>query len=128
MLLLDTCTFLWWATDDERVPAGVQKRLRDPDEQVFFSSVSAWEICVKVALSKLALPMAPAEYVPDHRQRLGIEALPLEEADVLAISRLPALHRDPFDRMLVSQAIARGLTLVTPDPDIRKYPCLTWWG
>ena len=127
-LLLDTCTFLWWATDDPSVPQSVRARLRDPDEQVFLSSVSVWEVCVKHALGKLPLPIAPSDYVPDRRKRLGISALALEEPDALSIAKLPSLHRDPFDRMLVSQAIARGLTLVTPDPVVRAYPCLTWWG
>jgi PIN domain nuclease of toxin-antitoxin system len=128
MLLLDTCTFLWWTSGDACVPDRVRTRLRDPDEAVFLSSVSAWEICVKHALGKLELPVAPADFVPDRRKRLGIAQLALEEGDVLPITRLPTLHRDPFDRMLVAQAIARGLTLVTPDPILRAYPCGTWWG
>jgi PIN domain nuclease of toxin-antitoxin system len=128
MLLLDTCTFLWWATDDPSVPGGVRDRLRDPDELVYLSSVSAWEICAKHALGKLPLPAPPSEYVPDRRRKLAIAALGLEESDVLSLTKLPPFHRDPFDRMLVSQAIARGLTLVTPDPAVRAYPCLTWWG
>jgi hypothetical protein len=89
--------------------------------------VSAWEICVKHALGKLPLPSAPDAYVPDRRDKLGIASLFLEEADVLSICRLPRLHRDPFDRMLVAQAIACGLTLLTPDPAVRAYPCVTWW-
>lgn len=128
MLLLDTCTFLWWATDDEHVPERVRARLRDVDEQVFLSSVSAWEMCTKYALGKLTLPVPPGEYVPDRRRRMGIAALPLEEPDILASAKLPPLHRDPFDRMLVAQAIARGLTVVTPDIAVRAYPCLSWWG
>jgi PIN domain nuclease of toxin-antitoxin system len=128
MLLLDTCTFLWWATDSEHVPDAVRARLRDPNEQVFLSAVSAWEICVKHALGKLALPIDPRDYVRDRRRRLAIEELPLEESDALTIGRLPALHRDPFDRMLVAQAIAQELCIVTPDAAIRAYPCLTWWG
>lgn len=128
MLLLDTCTFLWWATGDECVPEAVRSRLRSVDEQVFLSSVSTWEICTKFALGKLPLPAPPSEYLSDRRRRMGIAALPLEESDVLSVTRLPQLHRDPFDRMLVSQAIARGLTIVTPDAAIRSYPCLTWWA
>jgi PIN domain nuclease of toxin-antitoxin system len=128
VLLLDTCTFLWAATDDPCVPDAVRSRLRDPDEQIALSSVSAWEICLKFGLGRLPLPEPPDHYVPDRRTRLAIAPLPLEEADVLPLSKLPSLHRDPFDRMLVSQAIARGLTIVTPDAEIRAYPCLTWWG
>jgi PIN domain nuclease of toxin-antitoxin system len=74
------------------------------------------------------VPAPPSEYASDRRHRLGISALALEEPDVLQIEKLPPLHRDPFDRMLVSQAIARGLTLATPDPSVRAYPCVTWWG
>lgn len=128
MLLLDTCTFLWWATDDPSVPEAVRVRLRDADEQVFLSAVSVWEICSKFALGKLPLPVMPSEYVPDRRKRLGIAPLALEETDVVTVAKLPPLHRDPFDRMLVAQAISRGLTLVTPDPAVLAYPCMTWWG
>ncbi len=128
MLLLDTCTFLWWATGDPCVPESVRARLRDPNEQVFLSSVSAWEVCVKHALGKLPLPVTPEEYISNRRVRLGIAPLPLEESDVFALTRLPPLHRDPFDRMLIAQAIARGLTLVTPDGLVRAYPIRTWWG
>ena len=128
MLLLDTCTFLWAATGDACVPEVVRERLRDPDEHVLLSSVSAWEICVKFGLGKLPLPEPPDRYIPDRRSRLAISGLALEESDVLPLAKLPALHRDPFDRMLVAQAIARGLTIVTPDPSVRAYPCLTWWG
>jgi PIN domain nuclease of toxin-antitoxin system len=128
LLLLDTCTFLWWTTGDPSVPEAVRDRLRDQDQQVFLSAVSTWEICVKFALGRLPLAAPPADYVPDRRRRLGIVAIDLQEADVLAITKLPPLHRDPFDRMLAAQAIARGMTLVTPDPGVRAYPCLTWWG
>lgn len=128
LLLLDTCTFLWAATDDPCVPEAVKERLRDPDELVFLSTVSAWEIYVKFALGKLPLPEPPDRYVPDRRQKLAIASASLEETDVLPLPKLPALHRDPFDRMLVSIAIARGMTIVTPDMAVRAYPCLSWWG
>jgi PIN domain nuclease of toxin-antitoxin system len=127
LLLVDTCTFVWWATDDPLVPERVSARLRDPDTQVFLSSVSVWEIVVKYGLGKLPLPVEPSEYVPDRRRRLGISPLALEEADVLTAGKLPSLHRDPFDRMLVAQSVARGLALVTPDPAVRAYPCVTFW-
>ena len=104
MLLLDTCTFLWAATDDPCVPEAVRARLRDPGERVGLSAVSAWEICLKFALGKLTLPEPPERYVTDRRARLAFEALPLDETDTFPLAKLPALHRDPFDRMLVAQA------------------------
>jgi PIN domain nuclease of toxin-antitoxin system len=128
LLLLDTCTFLWWVAGDPSVPAVVRDRLRDPDEQVFLSVVSTWEVCLKFSLGKLPLPAPPADYLPDRRVRHGIASVDLQETDVLAVTKLPVLHRDPFDRMLVAQAIARGFVLVTPDPLVRAYPCVTWWG
>jgi PIN domain nuclease of toxin-antitoxin system len=128
VLLLDTCTFLWAATDDPAIPDTVKMRLRDPDERVALSAISAWEMCLKFALGKLPLPAPPERYIADRRARLAFEPLPLEETDVFPLARLPPLHRDPFDRMLVAQAIARGLTIVTPDPAIRSYPCSSWWG
>jgi PIN domain nuclease of toxin-antitoxin system len=128
VLLLDTCTFLWAATGDACVPALVQARLRDPNQQVLLSAASVWEMCLKFALGKLPLPEAPERYIPGRRARLGFTALPIDESDVFPLARLPALHRDPFDRMLVSQAINRGFTIVTPDAAVRAYPCLSWWG
>jgi PIN domain nuclease of toxin-antitoxin system len=73
------------------------------------------------------LPSDASSYVPAERQRHLIEPLPLDEIAVLALSRLPALHRDPFDRMLVCQSITHGMTLVTPDREIRQYPVPTFW-
>jgi PIN domain nuclease of toxin-antitoxin system len=128
VLLVDTCTFLWWATDDPCVPSAVRERLRNPDETVYLSVVSAWEIAVKYALGKLPLPSPPHDYVPELRKKLLIASLELEEVDVLHATKLPALHRDPFDRMLVAQAIARGFTIVTSDDAVRAYPCMTYWS
>jgi PIN domain nuclease of toxin-antitoxin system len=127
MLLLDTCTFLWWAAGDARVPQPLQAILRDPDQRVCLSAVSAWEIAVKVRIGKLVLPAPPATYVPDRRKRLSIEALPLSEPEVSFLAKLPDLHRDPFDRMLICQAMANRAALVTPDAAITQYPCLTVW-
>ena len=83
---------------------------------------------MKFGLGKLPLPESPDRYISDRRSKLAISSLALEESDVLPLAKLPALHRHPFDRMLVAQAIARGLTIVTPDSAVRAYPCLSWWG
>ena len=99
----------------------------DPGNEVFLSSVSTWEIAVKTALGRLALPEPVDRFVPTERERHGVDSLPLDEDSVLHLSRLPALHRDPFDRLLICQAIAHGLVVVTPDQDIRQYPLRTLW-
>lgn len=126
-LLLDTCTFLWCIEGGASLPDAVRRALADPSNDVRLSSVSAWEIGVKHALGKLPLPEPPERYVPAQRSARGIAPLPLDEEATLCLHRLPPVHRDPFDRMLVCQALVGGLTLVTPDPDIRRYPVKTLW-
>jgi PIN domain nuclease of toxin-antitoxin system len=94
---------------------------------VFLSAASAWEIAIKHGLGRLPLPEAPERFVPAERDAHGITPLPIDEESALHLSRLPALHRDPFDRMLVSQAIVHGLTILTPDPLVTQYPARTMW-
>ncbi len=126
-LLLDTATFLWWVTGDRAVSAEARAAIIDPTRRVFLSSVSAWEITVKHGLGKLPLPESPAALIPKWRTDHEFEELALSEAAVLQLPRLPLLHRDPFDRMLVCQSIEHGLTIVTPDEAIRDYPVRTLW-
>jgi PIN domain nuclease of toxin-antitoxin system len=126
-LLLDTCTFLWIISDDPALSEEARSAFSDPANEVYLSAVSVWEIAVKHALKRLPLPEAPDRFIPAQRTRHAIQSLPLEEEAVLQISRLPEHHRDPFDRMLVCQAIAHGLTVLTPDEAIRQYPVRTVW-
>lgn len=126
-LLLDTCTFLWLVRGSARLSAPAAALFRDPANEVFLSVVSAWEIAVKHGLGRLPLGDTPARYVPAERTRHGIAALPLGEDDALMLDRLPAVHADPFDRLLVCQAIQRGMTLLTPDEQIHRYPVAVAW-
>jgi PIN domain nuclease of toxin-antitoxin system len=126
-LLLDTCTFLWIAGAGRDLPVRVRELALSPDNEVFLSVVSAWEIVVKHANGRLPLPDHPERLVPAERERRGIASLPFDEESALHVTRLPVLHRDPFDRMLVSQAIVHGLTILTPDPIISRYPARTIW-
>jgi PIN domain nuclease of toxin-antitoxin system len=98
-LLLDTCTFLWIITGDASLSPSARKLFSDPANEVFLSSVSAWEIALKHGLGKLPLPRPPHDLVPDERQRHEIQPLPLDEAAALFSAKLPDLHKDPFDRM-----------------------------
>lgn len=126
-LLLDTCAFLWLAEDHPSASAACRKAYEDAGNEVFLSSVSAWEIAVKHRLGKLPLPGIPRLYIPDVRLRMGVEELPLRESDALHMSYLPDLHKDPFDRMLICQALLRGLVVLTPDPLIEQYAVPTFW-
>ena len=125
-VLLDTCTFLWLAGGSSISPAA-SAAVRDPAHDVYLSSASVWEIVTKYRAGKLPLPEPPEQLVPTERALRGIEPLPFDEAAALQGMRLPALHRDPFDRMLIAQAIASGLAIVTPDPLITQYPVRVIW-
>ena len=125
--LLDTVTFLLAIDDETRVSDEARKYIEDPYEQVYLSSVSAWEIAIKHSLGRLDLPLPPDRLVPLARDRLGAEELPLTESSALRVSRLPAIHADPFDRVLVAQAISMGMTILTPDEAVRQYPVPTIW-
>lgn len=126
-LLLDTCTFLWAVAGDAALSATARSAFLDPTNDVYLSAASAWEIALKYSLGKLPLPQPPGVFVPRERQRHQVSPLPLDEAATLAIARLPDLHKDPFDRILICQAIMGGLTLLTPDSLIGQYPVPTLW-
>jgi PIN domain nuclease of toxin-antitoxin system len=126
-LLLDTATFLWVVSDASELSEEAREVFADPENDVYLSSVSAWEIAVKHALGKLPLPAAPARFVPLQRKQHGIEPLQLDEEAALHLTHLPPLHKDPFDRMLVCQAVVHHLAILTPDELIEQYPVRTIW-
>jgi len=99
----------------------------DPDNELYLSVVSAWEIVVKHSLGRLALPLPAVRYVPERRAANGIRSLELTEEAVWHAAKLPGLHQDPFDRMLICQAIEHGLTILTPDALIAQYPIRVAW-
>ena len=125
-LLLDTCTFLWLAGGQPLSPAAAAV-VRDPANEVCLSAVSVWEIATQHRAGRLPLPEPPERLIPIERTLRGVSALSFDEESALQVLRLPALHRDPFDRMLISQAIAGGLAIVTPDPLIAQYPVRVIW-
>jgi PIN domain nuclease of toxin-antitoxin system len=126
-LLLDTCTFLWIASNANTLSPRARALFKDPDNEVFLSAASAWEIAIKHALGRLPLPEPPERLIPMLREHHGVDTLPIDEESTLHLTRLPALHRDAFDRILVAQAIVHGMTLLTPDPLVTQYPARTLW-
>lgn len=125
--LLDTCTFLWIIADSDELSPRVRELFVNPGNEIFLSAVSVWELSVKHALGKLPLPSSLDRFVVEQRERHRIAALSLDEQAVIHLHKLPALHRDPFDRMLVCQAIEHECVLLTPDPLITQYPVRTQW-
>lgn len=126
-LLLDTCTFLWIVGGAPELSSRARELFVDPDNEVYLSVVSAWEIALKHAAGRLPLPELPERFVPAERRRHGIDTLGLDEETALHLGRLPPLHRDPFDRMLVCQAIVHGLVILGPDTLITQYPIRAAW-
>ncbi|WP_030491532.1 type II toxin-antitoxin system VapC family toxin [Micromonospora chokoriensis] len=115
-LLLDTHVVLWWLTDDPVLATDIKDRI-DTEPDVYLSPVTLWEVAIKQSLGKLAGPADLAERLRDAELR----ELPIHHDHAIAAGRLPLIHRDPFDRMLVAQALHEGLTLVTRDDRIQKY-------
>ena len=122
-LLLDTHIFLWYVAGDPQLSTTVQNKIRDPNNQVYLSVVSVWEAVIKHELGKLSMfmPMSPEVYLPMQRQVLNIQTLDINESALLHLPKLPPLHRDPFDRILICQAMQHGLIIVTVDAMISKY-------
>lgn len=121
-LLLDTHVFLWYITADPKLPATFQAASQDPANEVYLSVASVWEAIIKYHLGKLPLPAPPAEHLPRQREAHGIASLPIDEGVMPHLAGLPPIHRDPFDRLLVAQALQHGLTLATVDPEVAAYP------
>ena len=125
-LLLDTHIFLWFISGDNRLSNDIKQGIRNTDNEVYLSVVSLWEVIIKHQLGKLPLPEPPERYLPIQRERHQIASLPLDEASVSQVAGLPLLHRDPFDRMLIGQALEHNLTIVTVDDVIQAYSVSLW--
>jgi len=126
-LLLDTVTFLRASLGETELSDRARELILNDANECYLSAVSSWEIAIKHALGSLPLPEPPDRFIPRHRDQMGVEPLPLDEESALHLARLPQLHRDPFDRMLVCQAIVGGMVLVTPDALVSQYPVRSAW-
>ena len=126
-LLLDTCTFLWIALDTPQLSATALGLFRDPDNQVYLSAASAWEIAVKSGQGRLSLPQAAGRFITAQRMLHEIESLAITEEAAFQTEKLPRLHGDPFDRILICQSIVHGMTILTPDESISQYAVRVVW-
>ena len=120
-LLLDTHVFLWYITADPKLPTTFRAASQDSANEVYLSVASVWEAVIKYHLGKLPLAAPPAEYLPRQRDVHRIASLPIDEGAMSHLASLPPLHRDPFDRLLVAQALQYGMTIATVDPEVAAY-------
>ncbi len=120
-VLLDTHVFLWMQADPDRLAPDARRLVEDPRTELVLSAASAWEIAIKHALGRLPLPDSPARYVPGRMRTSGVTGLSITHAHALGVGELPALHRDPFDRLLVVQSAHEQCPILTADAQIEQY-------
>jgi len=125
--LLDTHTFLWWITDDVRLSPHARTVIADGNNELFLSAASGWEIAIKAKLGKIQLPSDPTSFVPKQLRINAIEPLAVQMAHALHVYLLPKHHRDPFDRILVAQAQAERMAIITADRQIAQYAVEILW-
>lgn len=125
--LLDTHVFLWWITDDPRLPSHVRDIIADRNNDLFLSAASCWEIAIKSHLGRITLPHKPDIFIADQMSLNAVRSLPVQAGHALHTFNLPLHHRDPFDRMIASQAQLEGLPVITSDPLITQYKIKIIW-
>ncbi|WP_394842557.1 type II toxin-antitoxin system VapC family toxin [Pendulispora brunnea] len=126
-LLLDTHVLIFGIHEPMRLPSGVRAQLAEPENDRFFSIASIWEMAIKISLGKLEFPIDLDEVVDRFILKNSVQLLPIEPEHAMAVASLPWHHRDPFDRLLVAQASAESLTLVSADASFEAYDCTRLW-
>lgn len=126
-LLLDTHAFIWWDSAPNKLSSQVLALCQDRQNVLWFSVASIWEMQIKLQLGKLQLTLPLKEIIGSQQRTNGIELLPITFEHVLALESLPAHHKDPFDRLLVAQAIVEDAVLVSADPNIARYAVRVVW-
>ena len=121
-ILLDTQVFLWMQLETDRLPRKIRSMMHTEEYHWHLSQVSVWEIQVKYDLGKLPLPKPPQEIIPKLISDSGLAYSPLKDEAIFMLGKLPPIHRDPFDRLLIATAIVEGWELATADDAIKAYP------
>lgn len=127
--LLDTVVWLWSLDAVERINKRGFEILHSGQESIYFSAATAWEVSVKAGLGKLRLPAPPRTCVFSFAEKQGLRALPITQLHAVKVYDLPPHHRDPFDRLIIAQALTENMTVLTADRDFEKYPVnIVWCG
>lgn len=124
--LLDTCTFIWLCSEPDKISAKAKKLINE-SEILFLSDVSCFEISLKWSNGKLKLPTAPRIWIEEQKKNWDLNTIAIEREHIYRSSELAPLHKDPFDRLLIGQALAAGLKIISPDEHIKAYPVSTAW-
>ena len=125
--LLDTHAFLWFVSGDTKLPISVRDKIKNINQACFLSAASLWEITIKKQIGKLTLTISLEELF-DYADRNQIEIFPIAYKHLTTLSKLPNYHNDPFDTLIISQAISEGLTLITRDKGLKKYKVKQQWA
>ncbi len=125
--LLDTHAFLWWISDDRRLSDRAREIIADGRNELYFSAASGWEISIKAGLGRLEVPEDLQRFISDQLSRNAFQSLPIYLSHALHTRTLPGHHRDPFDRILVSQALLEEMPLLSADLQISRYPVEVVW-
>lgn len=120
-ILLDTHIFLWYIAGDENLTEKLKKIITDTQNEVYISVISIWECVIKQQIGKLDFPYEAGKYLSEKRELHKLESLSITENTILHLHKLPLLHKDPFDRLLICQAIENEYTLITIDSFITQY-------
>jgi PIN domain nuclease of toxin-antitoxin system len=121
-ILLDTHIFLWFITNNKRLSDKCYDAISNRDNEIYLSVISVWEAMIKYQLGKLPLPESPDIYLPKQREKHFISSLSIDENTITQLAKLPLLHNDPFDRLLLCQALQYNLIIMTEDQAIISYP------
>jgi PIN domain nuclease of toxin-antitoxin system len=126
-VLLDTHAFLWFVTDDPRLGSVAKSSIQDPTNERILSAASLWEMAIKFSLGKLKLAKPFATLIPEQLAANVIQILPIQLSHVVAVAGLPFHHRDPFDRLLIAQAIVEGIGLLSAESVFDAYGVKRIW-
>jgi PIN domain nuclease of toxin-antitoxin system len=126
-VLVDTHTFIWDLEANPRSSRKAIEMLRSDSSELVFSLVSLWEIAIKIKIGKLNTVGSSVGYIREEMDAYGMELLPIRYEHILQLEALPAHHSDPFDRLLIAQAIAESLPILTDDAKFRLYPVKLIW-
>lgn len=125
--LLATHAYIWADDNSDALSERVSAVIQDKNNAILLSYVSIWEMQIKVQLGKLAFSTPLAQRIQDQRDKNGLELLPIELRHIFALNRLPSHHRDPFDRLLIAQAMVEGLPILSHDSNFAQYPVRVVW-